>query len=167
MMEHPKCWFAFYVRSRAEKKVAGRFQESGWEYFLPLVKNLRIWSDRKKWVEEPLIKSYIFARVTFPEIHHVVHTDGVSKVIRFAGNPAPIPDKQIENLKIIASSGAEISVTTKEFTQGELVEVKRGALKGVSGMLMEVKGKYKVVMKIDNLDCAVLVTVNANNIKKL
>ncbi len=166
-MESPRYWFAFYVRSRAEKKTASRFAEAGWEYFLPLVKNLRLWSDRKKWVEEPLIKSYIFVRVSPAEIHHIIHTDGVSKVIKFAGNPAPIPDQQIENLKIATASGAELSVTTQEFTHGELVEVKRGALKGVSGLLVEMKGKYKMVMKIDNLDCSIMVTVNANNLKKL
>ncbi len=160
-------WYALYLRSRSEKRVAKRLSESGHESFLPMVKMLKIWSDRRKWVLEPLMKSYIFVRVNRQEIYNVLLTEGVVRIVSFSGEPAPIPDKQIENLKKIIDTGEEVTVTTETFAEGEMVKVVSGPLKGLSGMLTELKGKYRMVMKIDNLDCSILVTINANNIRKI
>ena len=45
---HVKNWYVLYVRSRHEKKVHQLLQEKGIESSLPLIKTIRIWSDRKK-----------------------------------------------------------------------------------------------------------------------
>ena len=44
-------WYVLYTTSRAEKKVAQRLEEKGLEVFLPMIEELRQWSDRKKKVE--------------------------------------------------------------------------------------------------------------------
>jgi len=77
MIDHKiPCWFAAYTRSRNEKKVAGELEEQHIEYYLPLIKTIRQWSDRKKKVEVPLINSYIFVRIIEKEYLKVLQTTG-------------------------------------------------------------------------------------------
>ena len=55
-----KHWHALYVRSRSERKVLTQLEEMGVEAYLPLITLIKQWSDRRKKVEEPLFKSYVF-----------------------------------------------------------------------------------------------------------
>ena len=57
-------WYAIYTKPRWEKKLAEKLEEKRIDHYLPMVKTLKLWSDRKKWVNEPLFKSYIFVHVT-------------------------------------------------------------------------------------------------------
>ena len=55
-------WVAFYTLPRNEKKIFSKLQEKGYITYLPLKKELHKWHDRKKWVDVPLIPSYIFVK---------------------------------------------------------------------------------------------------------
>ena len=94
-----KSWLANYVKSRAEKKVALEFQKFGIDHFLPLVKELRQWSDRKKWVEVPLFRSYIFVHIEPNEYFQVLQVTGAIRYITFEGKAAVIPNQQIEAIR--------------------------------------------------------------------
>ena len=60
--QNSKKWLAVYTKPRHEKTVEKKFQKKGFEVYLPMLKERRKWSDRKKWVEFPLFRSYIFVR---------------------------------------------------------------------------------------------------------
>jgi transcriptional antiterminator RfaH len=165
--QHPeKQWYAFYLRSRSEKRVSERISEAGTEVYLPLIRTLKRWNDRKKWVEEPLIKSYIFVYIHPTEIYRILQTEAVVKVVSFSGDPAPVPDIQIENLRQIIASGSEVVVTTETYEKGDMIEVVSGPLAGIRGQLIALKGKHKIMVSIDNLQCSILVTLNPNQVKK-
>jgi transcriptional antiterminator RfaH len=68
-------WYPVYTHPRAEKKACQALINKGIETYLPLHKQLKQWSDRKKWVEEPLIKSYLFVRITTLEQTKVLMTN--------------------------------------------------------------------------------------------
>ena len=55
-----KSWYAVYVRSHHEKKVYHLFLEKGIKASLPLIKTTSQWSDRKKKIERPLFRGYVF-----------------------------------------------------------------------------------------------------------
>ena len=74
-------WVALYTNPRAEKKVDQNLREAGFESYLPLRRELHTWSDRKKWVETPLLKSYAFVRITNLQLSLVRSIVGVSHVI--------------------------------------------------------------------------------------
>ena len=56
-------WIVVRSKPRAEKVAFDQLMKKGIEVYLPLVKERRKWSDRKKWVELPLFSSYLFAKV--------------------------------------------------------------------------------------------------------
>src|SRR5438046_3559144 len=55
-------WYAIQTRSRHEEFVDSQLKQRGVTTFLPLVNELRRWSDRQKLVQLPLFSSYVFAR---------------------------------------------------------------------------------------------------------
>ena len=167
MEENGKRWYALYTKSRAEKKTEKELLYRGYETYLPLEKRLKQWSDRKKWVYEPLIRSYIFIRATRKELHYSTYTMGVVKVVNFEGKPAPIPDRQIQAIKEILKSGESYEVTSDFFEVGELVEIQTGNLKGIQGELIKQLNRYKVLIRIDVIQQNLLVNINPSYLKKL
>ena len=160
-------WYAIYTHPRAEKLVFTRLNENGVESFLPLIKTMRKWSDRKKMVEKPLLSSYVFVRVIPKEFPVVYRTAGVVKFVSFEGQPVAIPQKQIDNLMLLINSDAEIEVTGETISKGDNVEVVSGALVGLTGELIKVKGKSRVVVRIDRLDQNIIVTIPVTFLRKI
>lgn len=160
-------WYAVYTNPRAEKLVYNRFIEEGIEAFLPLQKTIRKWSDRKKIVEKPLLSSYIFVRVIPNEFPIVYKTSGVVKFITFEGQPASIPPKQIDNLKLLINSDAEIEVTSEKFAKGDNVEVVNGSMCGLTGELIKMGGKKRVIVRIDRLDQNIILTIPVSFLRKI
>jgi transcription antitermination factor NusG len=153
-------WYAAYTHSRAEKKVARELEKKGIDHYLPLIKTLKQWTDRKKKVEEPLIRSYIFVHIAEKDYRHTIHTPGIMTIIRFSGKPVPIPDWQIENLKILLGTSIPINVENHEFVAGEEVVISHGTLKGLRGVIQHIKGEHKMVISIHALKYHLVVSID-------
>jgi transcriptional antiterminator RfaH len=145
-------WYAVYTHPRAEKQVYERLVEAQIETFLPMQKTYRVWSDRKKLVEKPLISSYIFVKTNNHNFPKVYKTQGVVKFVTFEGVPASIPQNQIDILRLLINSNAEIEVSSDKFAQGDKVEVISGSLTGLTGELIKIGTRNRVVVRIDKLD---------------
>ncbi len=162
-----KKWFALYTKSRAEKKVHQALVDKGIHCYLPLEKKLKFWSDRKKWVEEPFIRSYIFVQVEDTELQKALNTPGVVTVISFEGKPAFVREEHIQLIKSILSSEEEYELNTEKFEPGEKVEITRGSLKGVFGELIYHLNKYKVLIRIESINQNILVRLNPSFLSKV
>ena len=127
-MEH---WYAIYTRARSEKQVAVELENRGYKYYLPLIKTLRQWSDRKKWVYIPLFNSYVFVKIDIINRVKILDIEGVVKFVRFKDEYPPIPEWQINNLKIILGSAEKFELSYDNFEIGEKVVVNGGPFKGV------------------------------------
>jgi transcriptional antiterminator RfaH len=160
-------WYALYTRPRAEKLVYQRLVEQGVETFLPLQKTYRKWSDRKKLVERPLLSSYIFVKTKSKNFPIVYKTLGVVKFVSFEGQPVSIPQNQIDNLRLLINSDAEIEISSENFTKGDNVEVVSGSLVGLTGELIKIGGKKRVVVRIDRLDQNLVLTIPVSFLKKI
>jgi transcription antitermination factor NusG len=160
-------WYAIYTHPRAEKLVYTRLLETGVETYLPLQKTYRQWSDRKKLVERPLLSSYVFVKVIPKEFPLVYKTTGVVKFISFEGHPAAIPQNQIDNLRLLVNSDAEIEVTGEPLAKGDNVKVVTGSLIGLTGELVSIGGKKRVVVRIDKLEQNIIVTIPVAFLKKI
>lgn len=164
-MSTRRVWYAAYTHSRAEKKVAEELSEAGIEHYLPLVLTIRQWSDRKKKVRVPLIRSYVFVHITRKEHMSVLLTPGVVKILHFCGKPVPIPDWQIRNLKILLGTEVPISTELQDFKKGKDVHITEGALKGLRGKILEVKGIHKLVISITALNYNLTIDIDPAFVK--
>ncbi len=159
-------WFAAYTKPKNEKKVLERLTAIGIEAYLPLQKKLKQWSDRKKVIEEPIIRSYIFVRIVEQDFYKVLNTFGVIKYITFEGKAVPIPDKQIEVLKQLLEQNFTIEAVEEKLQPGEMVEIRMGSLMGLTGELIEHNGSKKVIIRIDHVSHSLLVTLPKEYVAK-
>jgi transcription antitermination factor NusG len=144
-------WYAITTRSRHEKQVDSFLSERGIETFLPLVHTLSRRRDRKKYVDLPLFPGYMFVCTDKERLFDIKFTRGVTRIIGTdIDAPTPIPEKQILDLKSIAESEVQLDQYAY-LKKGRAVRVKAGPLKGLEGILVERKGHYKLVIRIDLL----------------
>jgi transcription antitermination factor NusG len=161
-------WHAVYVKSRTEKKAQTELQLMEIETFLPLQRKLRQWSDRKKWVEVPLISGYLFVKVSRKEYDQVLQSNYVAWYVRFEGKAAIIPDAQIEYLKLmLKQDNSEIEITKEKLEPGQMIEVVSGPFIGLKGKLQKVKGKNKVAIELEQLGYSALVEILTEDISSI
>ena len=160
-----KIWYAIYTKSRNEKKVATLFLRDGIEYYLPLMKRLKFWSDRKKQVEEPLFSSYVFVHIDEFEHLNVLKTTGVVRFISFEGKKVAIRDTEIEAIRKYAETGEELLLNEEDYKIGKKVKVKIGPMKGLEGKLVEVLGKQRVKVEIEAIGQAVFIRIPKGNLE--
>ena len=161
-------WYAVYTRPHNEKKVCSWLKENNIECYLPLKSSLRQWSDRKKWIEEPLFRSYIFVRVSYIEYFNVLSIPGVVKYVSFGGQPQAIPDNQIEYIKIIVQQrDQEIEVNYKNIRKGLECEVLFGPLKGIRGEVVRISGQSRLVIRLASMGVSLQVNISRDEIKPI
>lgn len=142
-------WYAIYTRSRHEKKVAANLQERQIEVFLPLRTMVSRWKDRRKEVQWPLFTSYLFVRIPPAMKVPVLQTSGVVNfVCSTQGMISPVPDDQIEAIRMLIASGLKYD-PYPYLKEGMTVRVRRGPLKGVEGILIGKKKKHMLVLSVD------------------
>ncbi len=162
----PYKWYAVYTRSRAEKKVNTQLERKGIKTYLPLLKERRKLSDRIKMVEEPLLSGYIFVKVSNKEYYDVLVTPGAIRYVCFEGKPTPIPDRQIEDLKIfIENRDCKIEVTSEHIRKGDFIKVIYGPLKNVSGEVVEIRGKRRILLRFSSLGYCIHAEMGINKVE--
>lgn len=160
-------WYVLYTRPRFEKKVVKELEENGYEVYLPLKKELRQWSDRKKWVEEPLFRGYVFIKTEAKQLSMVTQTNGVAAPITFNGKPAEVREEDIKTIERILAGPDSYHVEEISFTRGELVEVTEGPLKGLRGKWTDYRGSKRVAIVIEQLQKHLAIEVPLAYIQKV
>lgn len=159
-----KNWYAVYVKSRAEKKVAVEFEIDGIDFYLPLIKKLKQWSDRKKWIEEPLFRSYIFVSIEQEQYFKVLETQNVVKYVSFEGKAVPIRKEQIEAVRYYLNEKDPENIDNQIWEEGQKVEIISGSMTGLRGELIDVKGKKKVKVEIEVVGKTLLIQIPKNKL---
>lgn len=154
-------WYPVYTNPRAEKKAYQALINKGLESYLPLHRQLKQWSDRKKWVEEPFIKSYLFVNIKERDQTEVLMTKGISRFIYFSGKIASMPNRQIDELKLLMASPFELEITEEALQAGEKIMIKAGPLKGLIGEIISYHSQKQLVLRLENLGYSIIVHVAA------
>jgi len=153
-------WYALYTKARAEKKVYDELREKGIEAYLPLRRELRQWSDRKKWVDMPIINSYIFVHIPVSEYLRVFEAKGVVSYVSFKGKAIVIPDCEIEAMRRAVESNLSFNVEASTVQKGQTITITSGPLKGITGEVIEVQGVKKLYLRISNIGYTLVVNLN-------
>lgn len=159
-------WYPVYTHPRAEIKAHRALVDKGINAYLPLHRQLKQWSDRKKWVEVPLIKSYLFVYIKQSERNAVLMTRGISRFIYFSGEIATMPARQIEDLKLLMAAPYELEITEEDLQAGEKIVIKAGPLKGITGEMIAYRSQKQLAVRMESLGCAIVVYVSASLISR-
>lgn len=164
-----KKWFAIYVKSRNEKKVFKSLNDIDIESFLPLITKIKQWSDRKKKVEEPLFNSYLFVNIPLSDYYKVLNVNGVVRFICFEKKPVEVPENQIEAIKkyICDTDIHDVDYESINFKEGELVRIKSGQMKDLTGRFVEIKGKHRIMIEIEVVGQYLPINIARTNVEKI
>jgi transcription antitermination factor NusG len=151
-------WFAVRVRAKSEVLVGALLQSKGYEAFTPTYREQRTYSDRIRRIDAALFPGYVFCRFPPHEMLPIVSTPAVQKILTTGGVPAPITDAEIETVRRTAQAGG--ARPHPWLSIGQKVRIADGALSGIEGFLIAVKGHQRLVISADLLQRAISVELN-------
>lgn len=156
-------WYALRTRSRHEKQVRDRLINHGVEQLLPTLNRVSQWKDRKKAIEVPLFSGYCFAQFIWQDRLSVLRIPGVVQIVGSGDLPEPVRDEEIDALK-------KLMVNTLSYDahpylrEGMAVEVIRGPLAGIRGILLRKEKRYRLVISIHLIKQAAAVEIDAADV---
>ncbi len=145
-------WYVFYVSSRHELRTERLLHRDGFTTYLPIISNVKQWSDRKKKVEEPLFKSYIFVKIRKNQIYDVLQTPSVITYVRFAGEPAIVRQKHIDLIKELILNKTKFKLKEKTIKIGQKIKLSSGPFKGQTGTVREFRGSKKLLINLETIN---------------
>jgi transcription antitermination factor NusG len=163
--EEQPFWYAVRTRPRHERKVASELQEKGITIYLPLLSQVRRWSDRRKTIQVPLFSCYAFVHSVL-DLHLRVVLYGISGALGFVGpnnQGVPIPDAQIENIRTLMANNVDLTPYPL-LKVGQRVRVRGGALDGVEGILAT-KGDRRLVISVESIHAAFSINLEGYDVE--
>lgn len=163
-----KKWYAVYTKSRQEKKVAKILQQNNVEYYLPLQKVLKQWSDRKKWQEVPLFSGYIFTYINEKNYFKIVELPGIVGFIKFENKLSDIPIQQIEAIKTYLLDDKRVSLEDNTIYEiGNKIEIVKGPMQGLVGTLIQISGKQRALIEIECVNKQLVINIPKSLFKQV
>jgi transcription antitermination factor NusG len=159
-------WYAVYTKPRWEKKVHSLLSEKKIESYCPLNKVRKKWSDRMKIVEEPLFKSYVFAKVNEEERTKVRMTAGVMNFVYWQGKPAIIPAKEIETIRKFLNEYENVLAEPIQLKENCRVTIRQGLFMDHEARIIKVEGN-RVKVVIESIGYSLIASIDKKNLSTL
>ncbi len=151
-------WFVLCTKPRAEFKAAKQLQELNINYYLPTITRVKKWSDRKKKIEEPVIRGYIFIYGNEKQRLLALEQYCITKCLHENGRPAIIPEWQIQSLKNMLNYKTDISVI-EGLVKGSKIIINNGPLQGTIGTILEKENNKSIAVSLELLNRSVIVHI--------
>jgi transcription antitermination factor NusG len=161
-------WYAIQTRIRFEKKVFAQLKTKGIETFLPLVKHVHQWSDRRQVVEVPLFPGYGFVHLHLdPTIRfQVLRTAGLMGFVRFNGEATPVPQKQIQDIQQVLTQN--FPCTMYPFLKaGQKVRILGGCLDGLEGILIDRNAGKRLLISVEAIQRTMEIHIEGYDVELL
>ena len=159
-------WYAVHTRARHEKVVAAQLRGRGVDTYLPLVEEIHRWSDRRKRVQVPLFPGYTFIHA-LDSAETMATVAQVSSAVGIVGaeiGGTPIPDQEIATVHRLLSNN--IPCVNHPFLRlGQRVRIRGGALDGVEGTLLALKGENCLVVSIELIQRSLAVRLEGYDVE--
>lgn len=167
-MKKKDIWHVIYTKSRHEKLLAEQLKQSGFEIYLPLVKKVTHWSDRKKTIEEPLFKSYLFIKNQSDKNQFKEFKSFVG-FVKYNNKPAIVWQHEIDTLVSIIQHGYDINEVNSDndFELGAKVMVLQGPLKGMIGDMVSYENNEGFNIGFENFGNSLIVKLPSKILKKI
>ncbi len=159
-------WYAIQTLCRYEQRISRELTAKGFPTYLPLLRETRQWTDRKKVIESPVFGGYIFVRHdASPRSRvRVLETSGVVRMLGDNHAPVPVADFEIESLRRTLESN--VACQRCEYPAlGALVKIQTGPLAGISGRLVRIHNRLRLVLSVSTVRQAISVEVDLKDVQ--
>ncbi|MGA2349499.1 MAG: UpxY family transcription antiterminator [Terracidiphilus sp.] len=159
-------WFAVQTAYRCEQRVAAALTTKGVRTYLPLLREVHQWKDRRKVVDVPAFSGYLFVYQE-PSLRNRVRVLETSGIVRLLGgnhSPSPVSELEIEAVRRALDSNAPCE-RCDVLTPGALVRVTQGPLAGVQGRLARIKNSLRLIITISVFSQAISAELGLNDVE--
>ena len=156
-------WLVIYTKPRQEKKLAERLQQAGYTVYCPTQRMKKRWSDRLKWIEQPLFTSHIFIQIEPERRDAVYFTPGFVRFLFWLKRPAQVRPKEIETLKRWLNDFAPESMTLQKLEPGQRTTLLSGPFQGQEGVVKEMKSE-RAQLFLEELQILIEVDLTKNEL---
>jgi transcription antitermination factor NusG len=160
------CWYAAYTSSRHEKRVAEHLQQRNIPFFLPLYETVHRWNNGRHLVQLPLFPGYLFVNIALRDKLRVLQVPGLVDLVSFGRGPAALPEAEIDTLRSALTSGIPAR-PYRYLNLGSRVEICRGPLQGMRGILLRHQGQFRVVLSVEMIMRSIVVEIEAEDVVAL
>ena len=150
--------------SRHEKSVFEQLRSKQIEAFLPLYQPFKRWRNGQIGTLAPLFPGYLFVRIDIQNQLPVLQTSGVARFVGFGQRPAVVPDNEIAQLEAVVAQGLKVS-PHPYLSVGDRVEITRGPLAGLAGILTRDKQGARVVLSVELISRSISVELDAEDVE--
>ena len=157
-------WFALQVKSRWEGSTALFLSGKGYKTFLPEYRLKRRWSGKIREVSAPLFPGYIFCQFDPQKRLPILITPGVVAVVGRGRIPVPIEDSEIASIQTVISSGLQAE-PWPYLEIGQRIRIEDEALNGLEGILIDFKGKRRIVVSVSLLRRSVALEIDRSRVR--
>ena len=141
-------WYAAQTCANHEKRVLEQLSQRAVEAYLPLYESVRRWKDRRMRLKLPLFPGYVFVHLALRDRLQVLQTPSVVRLVGFGGQPAALPDQEIDSLR--QGLTRDMRVEPHPYLRvGHRVRVRTGPLQGLEGILVRKKNISRFVISLD------------------
>lgn len=166
MSDKNKHWYVVYTKPRWEKKVHSLLAAKGWEAYCPLNRVRKRWSDRWKWVEEPLFKSYVFVRIEEREKPDIRMIGGVLNFVYWLGKPAVVKDREIVTVMKFLNDYEDVVAEPMALTKDARILIEQGILMDQQAKVLKIMNKSVRVL-IESIGYSLVATVKRTNVRRV
>lgn len=152
-------WYAVYTWARHEKVVARHFEERGVVYFLPLYQAIHRWNERAARVSSPLFPGYVFVQIGAKNRHTPLQVPGVVHFVSTGGAPCPIPDEEVEALRMVLLNGKDVG-PHPYLAPGNSVRIASGPLAGLCGTIQRTKSGSRFIVSVEMIKRSVAIELD-------
>jgi transcription antitermination factor NusG len=160
-----KEWFVLQVRTRFEKAVARHLQARDYQEYLPVFRRRRQWIDRTKEIELPLFPGFVFCKMDPTDRLPILVIPGVMGIVSIGRIPVSVPEQEILAVQNVVKSG--LAYHPCAFLAGQRVRVEYGPLRGLEGVVVEVKKSYHLIISVQLLQRSVSVEIDQDHLKPI
>ncbi len=92
-------WYILHTKPRSEKKVEEQLLSLGINAYCPTRSEFKIWSDRKKKIDRPILPSMVMVKIDEKDINRVFESPLVVRYMFWLGKRAVVRQSEIDALK--------------------------------------------------------------------
>lgn len=162
-----KKWYVIYLSPRSEKIAFKYLERHGYEVFLPLIRETRVWRNRQtRELELPLFPNYLFIRCFEHELYAVKGFPRVVGAVIHDRQPASLSLREVESIRRMLQYGRKLEVAPC-FYQGQQVRICSGPLTGYEGVLVRQRGKTRFGLRLKAINYTVLIDSGTSELERL
>lgn len=154
-------WCVVHTRPRCEKKLLAVCEERGLFGYCPCLTRTHRYGNRERTTLVPMFSGYMFC----------VADAGGQQWVRQNRNAArllPVSDEEVLARQLIA---VQVALETEEIVEvlpflqkGRTVRICSGSMKGVEGVVHDVKGKTRVLLQIEMIQQSVVIDLDSREV---